>query len=356
MPTAAEVDEWIANSGHHISTCQHSKLTDAFKNPAWKAAFHAAQTSHETGVLLNQIGFKNHFTKELDDKLADPALTIGAMRIHFCGKPGDVSIAAEKGSCVSIDVDGKLTEVLEDAGIADLGKLNIQGEHCCVETRDGIGGSFPTCVARKVVPELCAVALKHVELVAAAGKKVAVICHYKDALPRVRMYFNTHMSDTAAAALVGGADNRVLESEHPSNISKQLLGAVNEISIKTAGLILAKLVAADAAAHQILTACDEVPSSYDVHQTKMAVLECIGVGGTLARSIVDGVDDSTDLNALAADLFVYRSMKGKAAWGRRLEEVYGGDAEGVRSYMGEVFERHTWRRHGTAHAGMSSLR
>ena len=185
MPTAAEVDEWIANSGHHISTCQHSKLTEAFKNPVWNAAFHAAQTSYETGVLLNQIGFKNHFTKELDDKLADPALTIGAMRIHFCGKPGDVSIAAGKGSCASIDVDRELTEVLEDAGIADLGKLNIQGEHCCVETRDGIGGSFPTCVARKVVPELCAVALKHVELVAAAGKKVVVICHYKDALPRV---------------------------------------------------------------------------------------------------------------------------------------------------------------------------
>ena len=67
MPTAAEVDEWVANSGHHISTCQHSKLTDAFKNPAWDAAFHAAQTSHRTGELLDQIGFKNHFTKELDD-------------------------------------------------------------------------------------------------------------------------------------------------------------------------------------------------------------------------------------------------------------------------------------------------
>ena len=141
------------------------------------AAFHA-QTSHKTGELLDQIGFKNHFTKELDDMLSDPAHKIGTVRIHFCGKPGGVSIAAQKGSCASImvDRDRKLTEVLDDAGIADFGKVNIQGEHCCVETRSGIGGSFPTCVARKVVPELCAIALKHVELVAAARKKVAMIC------------------------------------------------------------------------------------------------------------------------------------------------------------------------------------
>ena len=321
MPTAAAVDEWIANSGHHISTCQHSNLTDAFKNPAWEAAFHAAQTSHETGALLDQIGFKNHFTKELDDKLRDPAHKIGTMRIHFCGKPGDVSIAAEKGSCVSIEVDRKLTEVLDDVGIADFGKLNIQGEHCCVETRDGIGGSFPTCVARKVVPELCAVALKHVELVAAAGKKVAVICHYKDALPRVRKYFEKHMSENAAAALVGGVDNRVLESEHPSNISKQLLGAVDEGNIMTAGLILGKLVAADDAAHRILTVGHEDPSLYNVRQTKTAVLECIGVTGSLAFAIADGVDDSTDLIALAAALFAYRSKKGTAAWNKYLHDT-----------------------------------
>ena len=88
-------------------------------------------------------------------------------------------------------VDRRLTELLDDAGIADFGKVNIVGEHCCVETRSGIGGSFSssTCVGQKIVPELCAVALRHVELVAAAGKKVAGICHYKDGLPRVRNYF-----------------------------------------------------------------------------------------------------------------------------------------------------------------------
>ena len=46
------------------------------------------------------------------------------------------------------------------------------------------------------------------------------------------------------------------------NVSKQLLGEVDDGSIKTAGLILGKLLAADAAAHRILTACDNGPSLY----------------------------------------------------------------------------------------------
>ena len=253
--------------------------------------------------------------------LSYAAHKIGTVRSLFCGKPGGASIAAPEGSCASILVDRKLTEVLDDAGIADFGKLNIQGEHCCVETRDGIGGSFPTCVARKVVPELCAVALKHVELVAAAGKKVAVICHYKDALSRVRKYFNEHMSDDAAAALVGGVDNRILESEHPSNISKQLIGAVDEGNIMTAGLILAKLVAAGDIAHRILTVGHEDPSLYNVWQTKTAVLESIGVTGSLAFAIANGVDDNSDLKAIAADLFAYRSKKGTVAWNTYLHDT-----------------------------------
>ena len=65
---------------------------------------------------------------------------------------------------------------------------------------------------------------------------------------------------------LGGVDNRVLESEHPSNISKQLLGAVDEGNIMTAGLILGKLVAADDAAHRILTVGHEDPSLYNVRQ------------------------------------------------------------------------------------------
>ena len=49
--------------------------------------------------------------------------------------------------------------------------------------------------------------------------------------------------------------------------------------------------------------------------------------GSLAFAIANGVDDSTDLKAIAADLFAYRSKKGTAAWNKYLHDTLGGDKE-----------------------------
>ena len=104
--------------------------------------FLATPSFEATGQLLDDLGWKNHFTKQLDEKLQDPKITCGVVRTFSCGKPSGLFIAAPKaqGSCPSIAVNVAMNDGLAAAGIADFGAISIMGEQCCVEADDrGLG-------------------------------------------------------------------------------------------------------------------------------------------------------------------------------------------------------------------------